>query len=208
MKTNQLYMPEDHMDRLYHAKNPFVGYVHNARLSASCTALPKGKNLKVLDAGCGEGHLIEKMHSVHRYNKYYGVDITEIALKKAKKRCPYADFYNMDLLRLKFKNETFDVVACSEVLEHIYKYDKAINELKRILKREGYLIITFPNETNWIISRFLLMRKPIKVPDHVNSFTPSTIKKHIGLEEVKKENLPFRQLPFFLSLGSLIVFRK
>jgi hypothetical protein len=76
-----------------------------------------------------------------------------------------------------------------------------------VLKKDGYLIITFPNETLWTISRFFLGRRPIKVPDHVASFTPRKMKKLVKLKLVKKINLPFRLL-FFVSLGSLLKFRK
>ncbi|MCM2325890.1 MAG: class I SAM-dependent methyltransferase, partial [Candidatus Woesearchaeota archaeon] len=137
---------------------------------------------------------------------YFGVDITDVALEKARKKCK-ANFTNQDLTKMSFKDETFDCVTCSEVLEHIYEYRKVLKELKRVLKKNGLLIITFPNETNWTISRFLLLRRPVKVPDHVNSFSPNQMKKDVGMRLAKQSNMPFG-LPFFASLGSLMVFRK
>ena len=171
MVNNHIYMPEDHMDSLYNCRNPLVRFVHRDRLEKISRHV-KGK--KILDAGCGEGHLLKFLSK--RKADYFGIDITEVALEKARKRFPEGKFYKMDLAKLEFPDESFDCVTCSEVLEHIYLYKDVLKELIRVLKKDGLLIITFPNETNWTISRFLLGRRPIKVPDHVNSFTPKKMR--------------------------------
>lgn len=205
--TNHIFMPEDHMDELYTSKNPLVKFVHCQRLEAIAGAMPKKEGLKVLDAGCGEGHLLEELHKRNPSNHYYGVDATEVAIQKARQRSPFATCDLMDLSALTFEDNFFDVITITEVLEHIYDYQSVINELKRVLTRNGILIITFPNETNWTISRFLLGRKPVKVPDHVNAFLPQAMKKAVSEELVLQRNLPF-SLPFFASLGALMKFKK
>ena len=82
MQTTKLYMPEDHMDELYNAKNFLVRYVHNNRLQNIINQLPinKQNQLYILDAGCGEGHLLEKLIQQNPHNFYYGADLTELAL--------------------------------------------------------------------------------------------------------------------------------
>ncbi|MEX2706495.1 MAG: class I SAM-dependent methyltransferase [Candidatus Freyrarchaeum guaymaensis] len=45
-----------------------------------------------------------------------------------------------------FKNESFDVVICSDVIEHLEKPEKLVREISRILKRNGLLYITCPNK--------------------------------------------------------------
>ena len=86
-------------------------------------------------------------------------------------------------------------------------YQVVLNELKRVLKKGGFFLVTFPNEFLWTVSRFLLRRDPVKVPDHVNSFDPLQMKSLINLEVVKQIQLPFN-MPFIMSLGSLMKFRK
>ena len=206
-KANHIFMPEDHMDKLYNSKNPLVRFVHVNRLDKIVKMIPSNNGLKILDAGCGEGHLIGKMHSENSKSSYYGIDIAPLAIQKTKERCPYAELRIGDLAETGYTSEFFDVVVCTEVLEHMYEYKDAITELKRVLKKNGCLIITFPNETLWTISRFLLRRKPIRVPDHVNSFNPYKIKALFRLEVMTEINLPFR-LPFIASLGCLIKFKK
>jgi 2-polyprenyl-3-methyl-5-hydroxy-6-metoxy-1,4-benzoquinol methylase len=208
-KHNHLFMPLDHMDELYNSKNKLIKYVHNNRLDYIKDILIKYKvkEKKILDAGCGEGHLLKKLNSSLKNNEYYGIDITSVAIKLAKKRCPFANIKNGDLFNTKYPNETFNVIICTEVLEHIINFQSVLNEFKRILKPGGLLIITFPNEILWTISRFFLLRRPIKVPDHVNSFTPNIMRKNINMNVIYKKGLPFG-LFFFISLGYLMVFKK
>jgi ubiquinone/menaquinone biosynthesis C-methylase UbiE len=200
-------MPKGHMDELYNSKNPLVKLVHIGRLDSIVNLIPKKNRLRILDAGCGEGHLIEKLYRVNSKNLYYGVDIIKVAIEDAKKRCLYAKCELGDISKLKYPDKYFDIVVCSEVLEHIFEYKDVIKELKRVLKSDGYLIIAFPNELNWTISRFLLRRTPIKAPDHVNSFNPTKMKSIVGLKLISQINLPF-QLPFFMSLVCLMKFKK
>ncbi len=206
-RIDHLYMPENNMEEVYHSKNGLVSFVHNQRLEKIMECIPAGNELKILDAGCGEGHLIERLHEKNKHNEYYGADITDIAIQKFKERCSFATIKKMDLDNLQYADEMFDVVVCTEVLEHIYEYKDVIAELKRVTKKGGLLIITHPNEVLWTISRFLLGRNPIRVPDHVNAFTPGHIQKVVGYPRVNTINLPFG-LPFAFSLGRLYEFKK
>ena len=194
------------MENLYNSKNFLVRFVHCQRLDVIVNSVCCNNGMRVLDAGCGEGQLIEKLYEKNKSN-YYGADITEIALKKAKARCPFANFSEMNLADLKFEDGFFDVIIITEVLEHVIEYRAVVAELKRVLKKGGFLIVTFPNEFLWTVSRFLLGRRPIKVPDHVNSFNPSKIKKLIGMELITRKNLPFGG-PFSFSLGGFMNFKK
>jgi 2-polyprenyl-3-methyl-5-hydroxy-6-metoxy-1,4-benzoquinol methylase len=206
-KTDHIYMPADHMDQLYTSGNPLVRFVHVQRLQKIVDELPLQEGLNVLDAGCGEGHLIQRMQVKRPGNQYFGVDIVENALQRCRKRAPFATLERADLDRLPYDDGFFDVVVCTEVLEHVYEYSKVMGELTRTLRPGGLLILTHPNELNWTLSRLVLFRRPIRVPDHVNAFTPGKFRREVGLKSVKRVNLPFR-LPFSLSLNCLHKFQK
>lgn len=207
MLVDHIFMPEDHMDKLYTSRNPLVKFTHTSRLDQIVKNIPQKNGLKVLDAGCGEGHLIERLHLKNKMNTYFGIDFVEVSLRKAKRRCPDSTFIRMNLAKIGFDDEFFDLIVCSNVLEHIPAYEVVIEELIRLLKKDGYLIITFPNEILWTISRFFLGRRPIKVPDHVNAFNPRIMKSLINLKLISVSSLPLK-LPLFLSLGWLMKFRK
>jgi len=207
VKTSHIVMPRDHMDELYHSQNPMVRFVHNRRLDIIAGLLDKSGGQKVLDAGCGEGHLLEKMHARAAANQYYGADIIDVALEQAKKRCPFAEFSRANLGELPYGDGFFDTVVCTEVIEHIYEYRVVLAEFSRVLKPGGTLIISFPNEPLWTLARFLLGRRPIKVPDHVNSFSPQSMRPIIPMRPAGQWSVPF-PLPFFLSLGAIMRFKK
>lgn len=208
MGNDHIVMPEDHMDRLYNSDNILIKFVHRNRLNEIVKCMPVGKNQEVLDAGCGEGHLLERLHKKNKNNHFFGIDVTKIALEKAAIRCNFADLRMADLLNTGYEDAFFDVIFCTEVLEHIYEYQKVICELKRILKPNGSLIITLPNEGMWRFARFLLMRRPFKVSDHVNSFNDARMKSYVGMNLVSERGLPFKSLPFFISFGYLMHFVK
>lgn len=205
--TGHIVMPEDHMDELYNAKNPIVRFVHVQRLEKISELIRGLEPSKILDAGCGEGHLIQKMHGQNDKHQYFGIDATPVATEKARIRCPYADVSIGDFISLPFPDNHFNVITCTEVLEHVPAFEMALNEFERTLKPRGLLILTFPNETWWTISRFILRRNPVKAPDHVNSFSPSSIKKKSRLKCIRSTTLPFG-FPFIFSLNGFMVFQK
>jgi len=195
------------MDALYNSKHPLVRFVHRNRLEAITKELPDKTGLRILDAGCGEGHLLKILQAAHPENIYFGIDITEAAIQKATTRCPFAHLTLGDIADINTGDDFFDIIICTEVLEHIMPYQIALKELKRVLKGGGYLIITFPNEPIWMFGRFFLGRRPVKVPDHINSFTSKKMKTTLGIPVLSERGLPFR-VPFFISLGWLMKFKK
>lgn len=101
--------------------------------------LPKQKKLKILDAGCGPG---ASLIYLSQFGEVTGVDISEEALRFAKKR---GKVKKGDIANLPFEEETFDVVVCLDVLYHKWvNVKKAISEMKRVLKKSGILFIREP----------------------------------------------------------------
>lgn len=100
------------------------------------------KNSKILDIGCSSGILIKSLNKRDFYN-IYGIDISEEAIKI----CENKKIKNISLMKgekLDFKNEEFDIIIASDVLEHIKDEKGAIKEWRRVLKEGGVLIIFAP----------------------------------------------------------------
>lgn len=98
--------------------------------------------LKLLDVGCGTGVLsrllVEKGYDV------IGIDISENAINKCKNKGLNA--YQQDLSeKLLFRDEEFDGILMSEVIEHIADTFFVLHELNRVLKTGGVFILTTPN---------------------------------------------------------------
>lgn len=93
------------------------------------------KDARILDAGAGEGALVERYRE--RGWDVVGVDAA----------CESAHVRRADLLALPFEAETFDVVLCLDVLEHVdlLLQPRAVSELARVMKRSGRLVLSVPN---------------------------------------------------------------
>jgi ubiquinone/menaquinone biosynthesis C-methylase UbiE len=103
---------------------------------------------KILDAGCGIG-LYGLEYAIKHNAKVVGVDLSKEKIKNAEKLRESLNAKNIvfmegDLTKLKFKDESFDFILSSDVLEHIPNDEKALSELTRVLKKNGGLILTFP----------------------------------------------------------------
>lgn len=122
----------------------------------------KQKAWRVLDLGCGSGaitftavDICEGIHGV----RWYGLDLNIAAVaraarssrfREAERNKPPTHFLSANLYSLPFGRNSFDMVLCSEVLEHIANPPEAIAELARILKPGGYAMITTPNPDNLV----------------------------------------------------------
>lgn len=109
----------------------------------------KIKPKKILDAGCGSGIYLSYFTSFAE--KIYGIDSSESGCKVAKDRVKKFNnviIKKMDLTKkLDFPDSFFDFILCSEVLEHIKNNKFTLFELKRVLKPDGFILLTVPNFT-------------------------------------------------------------
>jgi len=97
-----------------------------------------------LDIGCGTGLILR-----HLPPGSYGVDINPRNLKRLKKYAPGRKGILADVERkLPFKNESFSLVTAAEVLEHLVYPEKALREIKRVMKKGGVFIGSVPID-NW-----------------------------------------------------------
>lgn len=98
---------------------------------------------KILDFGCGEGtRLITLLPS----NKTgYGVDINDYAINSAQQKYPHHHFTLLNSEEIPFKNNFFDLVYSAFVLEHTQNPEKNIQEMIRVLRPGGNLILICPN---------------------------------------------------------------
>jgi ubiquinone/menaquinone biosynthesis C-methylase UbiE len=98
----------------------------------------------IVDIGCGVGDLCRILPvSLKRI----GIDLSLPALRYANRDCRTdAMFVNASLYELPIQDESVDTVICLEVLEHLREDNKALEEIRRILRSGGRLIISLPSE--------------------------------------------------------------
>jgi ubiquinone/menaquinone biosynthesis C-methylase UbiE len=106
------------------------------------------QQLKVLDAGCGPGVIIDAL--INHGHHVVGIDITSDMVKEANRTIQkYSSNGSACLLAdieaLPFKNSSFDVVICSGVLQYLPTDQLSTREMSRLIKNNGLLIVTLPN---------------------------------------------------------------
>jgi ubiquinone/menaquinone biosynthesis C-methylase UbiE len=107
-------------------------------------------NTRTLDVACGEGYgtalLAQSAESVE------GVDISEDAITHARQRYEQlgrAGFQVADCTCLPFADDEFDRVVSFETLEHLEAHDELLAEFRRVLKPEGFLILSSPDKASY-----------------------------------------------------------
>ena len=98
---------------------------------------------KFLDIGCGLGFFSLRAGKLGA--NVYGIDIGSNLIKICKKRYPKGKFSVASAERIPFKDNSFDIILCTEVIEHVNNQQKVIDEIFRVLKQGGHLVITTPN---------------------------------------------------------------
>ncbi|MBL7197349.1 MAG: class I SAM-dependent methyltransferase [Candidatus Omnitrophica bacterium] len=95
---------------------------------------------KLLDFGCGDGQFL---HMISKYcESFYGVDISEVAIKKALNKYPDIKFAVLNETGVTdFPDNFFDTICAMDILEHILDVESTLEELRRILKPRGKLLI-------------------------------------------------------------------
>ncbi len=100
------------------------------------------KSDKILEVGCAGGPLI-KILAAEGYSNITGIDLSENAIELCKKR-GIENAMVMDAAKTLFKDNEFDLLIASDILEHIEDDHSALAEWKRILKPNGILIVFVP----------------------------------------------------------------
>lgn len=98
----------------------------------------------VLDVGCGLGELILDLNKVLPEAQFVGLDISPVAIDTCRRTVPSAAFHVIDIANHRLE-ETFDLVVCSEVTEHLENPFAAVSNLRRMTRPGGYLILTTPH---------------------------------------------------------------
>lgn len=140
----------------------FAGVFEASRLytirKILCNVKNEGFNpTNILDYGCGEGRYISILKEFFPESLIYGSDISDVGLSIAKENHPFVQCISMSDEAVNFADESFDLIVCVEVLEHVKNVKKSATEIGRLLKPNGIVIITTPCSNKysfeWVINK-------------------------------------------------------
>lgn len=177
----------------FSSKPSLLRWIHEKRFRSIKSLMGNSEDKIILDAGSGEGYFLSQINAKEKY----GIEISTKRIERAKSISSNQNFIRGDVKKLPFQPGKFDIIICSEVLEHVDNYKDAIQEFKRCLRPSGKLILSFPNEKMVRLARALIFRFPIHEPDHINNITLSDVKHYIAKKFIEK-NVP--KIPYPLCL--------
>ena len=198
------------------ASTPFWAHESEAEQRALLELLRPAGGEKILEVGCGSGR--DAILFTSKGARYVGLDYDYRTVNVARTRLVKENirgiFLVADATRLPFKDCSFDTVSCSEVIEHIPGYEKALKEMGRVLKPGGKAGLTTPNRhgVNGMVEGLkTLMHRTINRVATLDSFDPYDKWKTRG--ELKlalregglevKEEMGINFIPDFLKSSSL-----
>jgi ubiquinone/menaquinone biosynthesis C-methylase UbiE len=169
------------------------------------SVLKKGN--KILDVGCGDGHFAFLVKD--KFNEIYGAEIAKEAALIARKRNVSTSVMDLNS-SLSYNDNTFDAVSCLDVVEHLLDPGFLIEEIYRVLRPDGQLVLTTPNIRNFRNLYTLIFRGifPQTSPDtfvwgggHLHFFTREDIKNIF-----KKAG--FNRIRFSINQGQFLLSKK
>ncbi len=163
---------------------------------------------RVLDVGCGTGELIIERVSAVKKPEIYAVEIDSKFAEEAKNRGIKVTKTNIEK-GFPYKDNFFDIVSANQIIEHVQDVDFFVEEIYRILKPKGYLVLSTENLSAWhnifallfgwqAFSQHISLKKNIGNPlklninrssknydSHIKIFTPKGLKELIELYHFK-----------------------
>ncbi len=177
--------------RKYTSNNPIQKFLINNFLKTLFSCVIGLPLETILDAGCGEGFILSEFKKRSIGNYLEGIDFSEDALDIGKKMFPSLTLRQGNIHNLPYADNSFDLVICTEVMEHLGEPEKVINEIKRVSKR--YCLFSVPNEPFFLISNFLRGKNISRWGndiDHVQHWSSRAfenfIKKKLNVLTIKK----------------------
>lgn len=165
-------------DEYRHDPSKFLIFLIHMKSYAHAMTIVRGK--RVLDFGCGTGYGANMLAG--HVEDVTAVDISEGAISDAAKSYPASNLHfqriePIESRALPFPDSNFDDVISFQVIEHIEHVDRYLNEIRRVLKPGGRLLLTTPNSS----LRLLPGQKPWN-RFHVREYTYGTIKHTLQKE--------------------------
>lgn len=102
-------------------------------------------NPQILDLGCGQGHITEKLRQVFNSAEFTGLDYSISAIDYAHEHYPWIDFAVGDAYESPYALNFFDVVVCNNLWEHVPDPLFLLSRIDRILKPGGFIIVSTPS---------------------------------------------------------------
>lgn len=189
------YTVEQNIDSEFHKRRiDSTIYLLNLALGSSIS------NPKILDIGCGEGHITAEIQKNFLDAEISGLDYSISAINYAVEKFSRIDFCVADAHNLPYCDNYFDVVVCNNLWEHVPDPLLLLKGIRRILKDKGYLILSTPSRYRlYNLLNILRGRSTVLMSSHhVTEYSIGQVIEHLrwgGCEVKKVYSKPIRSQP-------------
>jgi ubiquinone/menaquinone biosynthesis C-methylase UbiE len=121
-------------------ENHYYGRLSRTMYNKVALKIKEFKNDSILDLGCGKGFLLEIIKDYK--SKLFGADISPMMIKYAQERVgDYVELKVADSEYLPWEDSAFDIIVCILSFHHYPNPEKSLDEMKRVLKKNGHITI-------------------------------------------------------------------
>lgn len=188
-------------------KNLLQRIWHQGKLNTVLELIKENKASpkKILDVGSASGWFLQQIKKRYLKAECVGVDVYKEAIKYGNKKYPQLNLLYADAHNLPFDDDTFDLVICAEVLEHVLEPEKVVAEIKRVLTKKGSAIIEM--DSGNLLFRLIWywwtnVRHGVWKNSHLHLFNVNKLKKTIedgGLRILQKKTFNFSMAVVFVT---------
>jgi SAM-dependent methyltransferase len=134
---------------------------------------PAAGSARVLDVGCGEGHITAAIRSTFPQAEISGLDCSLTAISHAVQAFSGIDFIVGNAYDLPYSRGYFDAVVCNNIWEHVPDPLRLLQAISRVLRPEGVLILSTPNRYHVGNLAHVLTGRPVSLRSehHVTEYT-------------------------------------
>jgi len=165
----------------YNSKNPIQQFLISRFLKSISRLASQTDAKTLLDIGSGEGFALKAVLKDNNL-RAIALDPNKDALIELKKRLPNVQTKNGRIEHLPYADNSFDLIVCCEVLEHLQKPTIALRELKRVGKN---FILSVPNEP-WFSGVNLVRGRHITNlgchPEHIQKWSTKAFTQFVSRE--------------------------
>lgn len=161
---------------------------HSRRLMRRMTDDLKPRS--ILDIGGGEGSLLAVLGAAHPGAQMMGTDLAATAVELARARMPQAEFAVLDVVKDRLAR-TFDLIVCSDVVEHIEDDQSALNNMAAMTNPGGYVVVATLQGR---------MRHFEKDVGHVRNYIPGELEEKMRLSGLVIDRVIAWGAPFYSPL--------
>jgi len=194
------------------------------------------KFTRILDVGCGDGSFSILLKEASHAQELYGIELCKENVEIANKRGVNVICLNINSEKFPFEDDFFDAVYAGEIIEHVFDPDSLLDEVHRVLKPNGFFLLTTPNiaslynrialifgyqpfgmtvslryRIGHVFDNLTIYEKPLSIEEsHIRVFSCRTLKQLLSLHGFSVQHVTgaFMELPNKKQYFSLLLIIK